>query len=116
MRVAAYSEGRGPYSDRIVNFTMEGGMQYARVVIHLLTYSSIVPRSGPLANITRLSDSSIAVSWEPLTLEEARGFATGYTVTAVPRTLPMLLLLLTLLSHNVKQLMSNVHALIIITP
>ena len=26
------------------------------------------------------------MSWEPLTLEEARGFVTGYTVTAVPTT------------------------------
>ena len=33
-----------------------------------------------------MSDSSVALSWEPLTLEEARGFVTGYTVTAVPIT------------------------------
>ena len=26
------------------------------------------------------------MSWEPLTLKEARGFVTGYTVTAVPIT------------------------------
>ena len=35
--------------------------------------NSTVPRSGSSAYITRLSDSSIAVSWEPLTLEEACG-------------------------------------------
>ena len=28
-----------------------------------------------------MSDTSVAVSWELLTLEEARGFVTGYTVT-----------------------------------
>ena len=44
-----------------------------------------VPRSGPTPNITRLSDTTVAVSWRPLTLEEARGFIIGYTVTAEPR-------------------------------
>ena len=44
-----------------------------------------VPRSGPTPNITRLSDTAVAVSWRPLTLEEARGFIIGYTVTAEPR-------------------------------
>ena len=44
-----------------------------------------VPRYGPrVTNITRLSGGSVAVSWVPLTLEEARGFITEYTVTAQP--------------------------------
>ena len=47
--------------------------------------SYTVPRFGPsVTNITRLSGSSVSVSWHPLTLEEARGFITEYTVTAQP--------------------------------
>ena len=43
-----------------------------------------VPSSGPeVTNIARLEDGrSVAVSWQPLTLEEARGFITHYTITA----------------------------------
>ena len=41
-----------------------------------------VPSQGPeITNITRLTDGSIIVMWKLLTLEEARGFITGYTVT-----------------------------------
>ena len=44
---------------------------------------SAVPPQGPNINsITRLTDGSIVVMWKLLTLEEARGFITGYTVTA----------------------------------
>ena len=42
-----------------------------------------VPSKGPeITNVTRLTDGSIIVMWKLLTLEEARGFITGYTVTA----------------------------------
>ena len=42
-----------------------------------------VPSDGPnITNITRQANGSVVVSWEPLSLEEARGFITGYTVTA----------------------------------
>ena len=86
VKVASYTvKGRGPFSDVVVNFTEQGSM-LCNIAVNCVKSSLpvIVPRSGPSPNITRLSDSSIAVSWEPLTLEEARGFVTGYTVTAVP--------------------------------
>ena len=38
-------------------------------------------------HVMRLSSSQIIVSWQPLSLEEARGFITKYTVTAEPTTL-----------------------------
>lgn len=42
---------------------------------------SLAPSVGPTPTITWLSNSKMNVSWTPLTLEEARGFLTGYTVT-----------------------------------
>ena len=53
---------------------------YFKNILLVLTVEFLLHVAG------RLSDSSIAVSWGPLTLEEARGFVTGYTVTAVPIT------------------------------
>ena len=45
----------------------------------------VVPRYGPrVTNITRLSGGSVVINWVPLSLEEARGFITEYTVTAQP--------------------------------
>ena len=42
-----------------------------------------VPLESPnITNIVRQANGSVVVSWEPLSLEEARGFITGYTVTA----------------------------------
>ena len=42
-----------------------------------------VPSDGPdITNIIRQANGSVVVSWAPLNLEEARGFITGYTVTA----------------------------------
>ena len=48
----------------------------------------LVPVTGPHdIHVMRLSSSQITVSWQPLSLEEARGFITKYTVTAEPTTL-----------------------------
>ena len=49
----------------------------------VITQSS-VPLRAPDSSITdnRRTDGSIVVTWELLTLEEARGFIIGYTVTA----------------------------------
>ena len=42
-----------------------------------------VPLDSPnISSIIRQANGSLVVSWEPLSLEEARGFITGYTVTA----------------------------------
>ena len=48
-------------------------------------YAHVVPRYGPrVTNVTRLSGDSVAVSWVPLSREEARGVITKYTVTVQP--------------------------------
>ena len=45
----------------------------------------LVPVSGPHdVQIMRLTSTQLVVRWEPLSLEEARGFITHYTVTADP--------------------------------
>ena len=49
-------------------------------------YSNVyytVPVSGPCdVQLMRLTSTQLAVRWKPLSLEEARGFITHYTVTA----------------------------------
>ena len=37
---------------------------------------------GPIANVSRIASDKVNISWEPLSLEKARGFVTKYTVTA----------------------------------
>ena len=58
-------------------------MTTVTTLIPLHVCNPTVPSQGPeITNITRLTDGSIIVMWKLLTLEEARGFITGYTVTA----------------------------------
>ena len=40
----------------------------------------------PVQNVmaTRINNTAIRVSWSPLTLTQARGFLTGYTITLTP--------------------------------
>ena len=75
--------GRGPYSDIVVNFTQEGSEP---VIIYHSNFEciSVVPSHVSAPNIMdhRQTDGSIMMTWKLLTLEEARGFITGYTVTA----------------------------------
>ena len=52
----------------------------------MIALHSTAPSSGPIPNVMRLTDTSVAVSWTLLTLEIARGFVTGYTITAEPDT------------------------------
>ena len=48
---------------------------------YFLAYA--VPSDGPnITSIIRQANGSVVVSWEPLSLEEARGFITRYTVIA----------------------------------
>uniref|UniRef100_A0A1X7UYG7 protein-tyrosine-phosphatase n=1 Tax=Amphimedon queenslandica TaxID=400682 RepID=A0A1X7UYG7_AMPQE len=65
---ATTNGGTGPAASQ-TNFTKEG-------------------EPGPVRNVTfqRISPTSVNVSWMPLTLEEAKGFVTGYTVTLTPST------------------------------
>ena len=48
----------------------------------------IFSQSGPLPvqNVmaTRITNTAIRVSWSPLTLTQARGFLTGYTILLIP--------------------------------
>ena len=55
-----------------------------RVTVTVVITQSSVPLRAPDSSIidNRHTDGSIIVTWELLTLEEARGFITGYTVTA----------------------------------
>ena len=80
-------KGRGPYSDTAVNFTQEGGLlsvcKSSNYVLQQYFLAYAVPSDGPnITNVIRQANGSVAVSWEPLSLEEARGFITGYTVIA----------------------------------
>ena len=48
-----------------------------------MVFAYSVPLVGPtVISITRLNGATIEVVWKPLSLEEAGGFITGYTVTA----------------------------------
>ena len=47
---------------------------------------STAPTDGPTPNATRMTDTTVEVSWKPLTLEMARGFVTIYSIMAVPIT------------------------------
>ena len=40
------------------------------------------PLEGPITNVSRIAGDKVNVSWDPLSLEKARGFVTKYTVTA----------------------------------
>ena len=88
VKVSAYTvKGRGPYSATAVNFTQEGGLlivcNSSNYVLQHYFLAHTVPSDGPdITNIVRQANGSVVVSWEPLSLEEARGFITGYTVTA----------------------------------
>ena len=69
----------------LTNFTMELGM-YAMImscsVANYFTEPSISPRN---VSITRTSPTVMVLSWIPLTLSEARGFITSYTVFYSPQ-------------------------------
>ena len=55
------------------------------LVVTLLILNHTVPVNGPHdVQIMRLSSTQLFVRWSPLSLEEARGFITHYTVTAEP--------------------------------
>ena len=45
-----------------------------------------LPAPLPVQNVmaTRINNTAIRVSWSPLTLTQARGFLTGYTITLTP--------------------------------
>ena len=59
---------------------------HALFCLHGVQYI-FIPVTGPHnIHVTRFSLSQIIVSWQPLSLEEARGFITKYTVTAEPTT------------------------------
>ena len=46
---------------------------------------SIAPTTAPAnVNTQRLNDTHMIVTWMPLSLEQARGFITGYTVSYEP--------------------------------
>ena len=89
VKVAAYTmKGRGPYSDAALNFTQEGGLLFVCksnfYVLQQYCLANTVPSDGPnITSIIRQANGSVIVSWEPLSLEEARGFITGYTATAI---------------------------------
>ena len=44
--------------------------------------SYVAPLEGPIANVNRIAGDKVNISWDPLSLEKARGFVTKYTVTA----------------------------------
>ena len=53
-------------------------------LIHSLSFSLFpcaVPSVAPVPTLSWLTATAMHVSWSPLSLEEARGFLTGYTVT-----------------------------------
>ena len=70
-----------------MNFTKEGGKIFIffqlNVTVSAVIMLSSVPLHVPNSTIAdNRTDGSIMVTWELLTLEEARGFITEYTVTA----------------------------------
>ena len=93
--IATTNGGTGPAASQ-TNFTKEGGtFNYCYHIIIVLFFVIIViivillfTEPGPVSNVTfqRISSTSVNVSWAPLTLEEAKGFITGYTVTLTPST------------------------------
>ena len=44
----------------------------------------LAPGPVTIESVLRTSSTHMTVEWTPLTLEEARGFVTGYTVRATP--------------------------------
>ena len=85
---ALTSKGKGEFKTKVA-FTLQGSKSEKLVVqsafSHLFFTFHLVPVSGPHdVQIMRLTSTQLAVRWEPLSLEEARGFITHYTVTAEP--------------------------------
>ena len=52
------------------------------VLLFLFSLSGPLPVQNVMA--TRINNTAIRVSWSPLTLPQARGFLTGYTITITP--------------------------------
>ena len=85
MSVAAVNQAGQGSITTLTNFTKELGM-YAIIMSVANNYYFIEPSISPRnVSITRTSLTVMVVSWIPLTLSEARGFITSYTVFYSPR-------------------------------
>ena len=82
---ATTNGGTGPTTSQ-TNFTKEGGNYTNYYYYYYYYYLLTEPGAVSNVNFQRISPTSVNVSWTPLTLEEAKGFITGYTVTLTPST------------------------------
>ena len=85
MSVAAVNRAGQGNITTLTNFTKELGMYAIIMTCSVANYfiePSISPRN---VSITRTSPTVMVVSWIPLTLSEARGFITSYTVFYSPQ-------------------------------
>ena len=82
---ASTSAGYGPLTSDIV-FTEEGGKSSNTIITycscHYFFFVFLVPNISPKnVGVVRLNVTHMNVTWTKLTLEDARGFITAYTVT-----------------------------------
>ena len=82
---ALTSKGNGGFQTKVA-FTLQGSKYGDVAVTFKIIYKcTTVPVNGPRnVQIMRQISTQLEVKWEPLSLEEAHGFITHYTVTAEP--------------------------------
>ena len=82
---ALTSKGNGEFLTKVA-FTLQGSKcRDVTITFKIIYECNTVPVNGPRnVQITRQISTQLEVKWEPLSLEEARGFITHYTVTAEP--------------------------------
>ena len=91
MNVAAVNRAGQGSITTLTNFTKELGtyviIRYSSIANYIISnYVLIEPSVSPKnVTITRTSPTVMVVSWIPLTLSEARGFITSYTVFYSPQ-------------------------------
>ena len=72
----------------MILFTRELGKMMHLLLIVMNYYFSTAPNTSPMnVRAIRTSATVIMVSWRPLTLTEARGFVSHYTVTYSPQVI-----------------------------
>ena len=60
--------------------------QYHCITLLVIKFIHIAPMTPPRnIEVDRINSTAVKVTWEPLTLIEARGFITNYTVTLQPQ-------------------------------
>ena len=68
-----------------INFTHELSKSSNSLIHALLNHFAATSISPTNVSVKRISPTAMVVSWQPLTLTEARGFVSHYTVTYSPQ-------------------------------